>query len=526
MKDAARVPSAPSPAVPFRQGALPDALPLDRQFAGRLARRYGGSPALSLLSLRVWQLNCLAETLAHANENSLLYRRLPEIAETAQACRSAALDAVKKARPLFDRASSPEPLKQENALSAALQESLTPLLQALPFTLPADLAAAPEAFLAVPHGDVAGLISLSTSGTTGPGKRIFCTEEDLAETAAFFKHGMRLMVDPARGDSLALLMSGERPGSVGDLLGRGMRALGVPFAVPGFVPCGAEAEDAYMDALITLAPTCLVGVPGQLLSLARHRRAGKLGRTLRTVLLSGDSATPALRAVIAQGFGCEVFVHYGLTETGLGGAVECREHAGCHLREADLLCEVVDEAGQPVPGGGWGEVALTTLTRQAMPLIRYRTGDEGRRLPGGCACGSLLGRIEVRGRLSDRLSLQDGNLLPVTALDAPLLSLPWVRGWQAALYRPPCLVVTPELAPEAPASARAVLERSLTALPGLRPIRTAQEQSKALEENRLPVLLHGRAAGEGEDSGESPARTQAKRTLRRNAGPVPASWYG
>ena len=68
----------------------------------------------------------------------------------------------------------------------------------------------------------------------------------------------------------------------------------------------------------------------------------------------------------------------GLTETGYGGGVECCGKQGYHLREGDLFFEVVDPvSGEPVPDGTPGEVVFTTLTRQAMPLIRYRTGRHG-----------------------------------------------------------------------------------------------------------------------------------------------------
>ena len=81
--------------------------------------------------------------------------------------------------------------------------------------------------------------------------------------------------------------------------------------------------------------------------------------------------------------------------------MECRARNGYHLREADLFFEVVDPvSGSPVPDGTPGEVVFTTLTRRAMPLIRYRTGDVAAMLPGPCACGSPLRRLSrIAGRL-------------------------------------------------------------------------------------------------------------------------------
>ena len=83
-----------------------------------------------------------------------------------------------------------------------------------------------------------------------------------------------------------------------------------------------------------------------------------------------------------------------MAETGYGVAVECARHEGMHIREADLLMEVVDGEGKGLDDGEWGEIVVTTLTRRALPLIRYRTGDEGRILPGPCPCGSVLRRLK------------------------------------------------------------------------------------------------------------------------------------
>ena len=89
---------------------------------------------------------------------------------------------------------------------------------------------------------------------------------------------------------------------------------------------------------------------------------------------------------------------------GLGGGVECAAHAGLHLREADLLFEVVDPlTGAPLPVGSEGEIVFTTLTREAMPLIRYRTGDSGSFIAEPCPCGSALRLLAtVRERLRRR----------------------------------------------------------------------------------------------------------------------------
>ena len=96
-----------------------------------------------------------------------------------------------------------------------------------------------------------------------------------------------------------------------------------------------------------------------------------------------------------------------MTEMGYGGGVECDVHDGYHLREADLFVEIVDPVTrQPLPDGVYGEVVFTTLTRRAMPLIRYRTGDMARFLTDALPLWHVLRRLSrIQGRLANTVSL-------------------------------------------------------------------------------------------------------------------------
>ena len=215
-------------------------------------------------------------------------------------------------------------------------------------------------------------MTLPTSGTTGEPKRIHFSAADQELTVDFFHHGMSVL---ARSDDRVLiLLPGERPGSVGELLARGLERLG---ATP--LPYGPVGDvDAALDALEGERASVVVGIPVQVLALARRGAAQGRELRLRSVLLSTDHVPQAIVSAVERAWGCRVFNHYGATEMGLGGGVECAAHAGLHLREADLLFEVVDPlTGAPLPPGQEGEVVFTTLTREAMPLIRYRTGDLG-----------------------------------------------------------------------------------------------------------------------------------------------------
>jgi phenylacetate-coenzyme A ligase PaaK-like adenylate-forming protein len=193
---------------------------------------------------------------------------------------------------------------------------------------------------------------------------------------------------------------------------------------------------AAVDKALACGADCLVGIPVQVLSMAEHPEARRLGDDIKGVLLTTDYVPKAIKARIRKAWDCEVFEHYGMTETGLGGGVDCRAHAGYHLRGADLYYEVVEpESGALLAPGEKGELVVTTLTRQAMPLIRYRTGDWGRMLPeGGCPCGGFTPRLDrVPGRLANRIELTAGHWLPMWLLDEALFAVPGVMDYRARL---------------------------------------------------------------------------------------------
>mgnify|MGYP003365604842 CR=1 FL=1 len=262
-------------------------------------------------------------------------------------------------------------------------------LARLPFTTAGDLARADPPLLAAPPSEVARIVTLPTSGTSGSPKRICCTAEDLEATVDFFHHGLALFVRP--GERVAIDFAGVHPESLGDLL---VRALGRLGARPLLVPPGCDAA-GLVDFLRQESPGVILGTPRRLLAAARlSAEDGGGAPHPRAALASAEALPPELEPELRRCWGCELFAHWGMTETGFGGAVECACHTGQHLRETELLVEIVNHAtGEPLALGEEGEIVVTTLRRRAMPLIRYRTGDLGRLLAGECGCGSVLRRL-------------------------------------------------------------------------------------------------------------------------------------
>jgi SAM-dependent methyltransferase len=283
------------------------------------------------------------------------------------------------------------------------------------FTGATDLTAQGERMLCAPLGEVARVRTAETSGSSGPAKRVWFTGADLERTVTFFARGMRPLV--RMGETCVIMMSDERPDSVADLLRRGLERIGAGAVIHGSVR-GLESAEAVRQG------ACLVGLPAEIFWLCRS--APELRP--RTVLLSADYVPGPLIAAIEAAWRCRVFTHYGMTETCYGFAVQCSEREAMHIRLDDFIVEIIDpETGKILPDGVEGEVTLTSLASEALPLVRYRTGDSASLVTTPCACGSLLPRLgPVRGRLEHLR-----QPLNIHRLDDTLYALPGLRGYRA-----------------------------------------------------------------------------------------------
>jgi phenylacetate-coenzyme A ligase PaaK-like adenylate-forming protein len=148
-----------------------------------------------------------------------------------------------------------------------------------------------------------------------------------------------------------------------------------------------------------IKPHTIVGLPSQLRRLALEAPDIKPDN----VLLSADYVALSVIETLNRIWSTKVFTHYGLTESGLGFAVQCQKLEGQHIRHDELFVEIINpETGEPLPMGQWGEIVFTTLRREAMPLHRYRTGDISRLIGGICSCGHDKPRLDrVLGRISE-----------------------------------------------------------------------------------------------------------------------------
>lgn len=303
-------------------------------------------------------------------------------------------------------------------------------LASLPFTTAEDLQEDDLRFLCVSVDEISRVVTLNTSGTTAGAKRVHFTEDDLELTTDLFHHGMQALVSP--GEKVLILMPGDRHGTVGDLMVKALERMGVVGIPHGIVLDSGKAVAEIVEKEID----CLIGIPVQVLGLLRHKDAAAIPKGMvKSVLLSADYVPAAIVREIERAWDCAVFNHYGMTEMGLGAAVDCSALCGYHIREADLFFEIIDpESGRPVPDGVPGEVVFTTLTRKGMPLLRYRTGDLSRFVSEPCPCGTVLKRLEwVKGRLRGGARLADGSILTVADLDEALFPLPGLLNFKVEL---------------------------------------------------------------------------------------------
>jgi len=333
-------------------------LTVDDWIAGKIGLPRGEK--LSRPALEAWQLARLRETIALTLAHSSFYRE-----------------------------------KFEGCSIDSLED-----LASLPFTTPEELAEQGPRMVCAPASAVSRIVTLQqTSGTTGAPKRVWFTEADQELMIDYIHHGLPVMTGP--DDVFLVLMPCERPGSVGDLVAIGVERIGSRAVRTGPIPPDGSRDDEILALMrSTGVTTGLATAPTAARLALKSATDPVIKNNMRTILLSAQYISDADRAAIETAWGCDVYEHYGMTEMGLGGAMACAARDGYHPREADLLFEIIDpDTGKVAPDGAYGEIVFTTLTRQAMPLIRYRTGDISRWLPGDCACGSVLKRLD---RVSDR----------------------------------------------------------------------------------------------------------------------------
>lgn len=183
------------------------------------------------------------------------------------------------------------------------------------------------------------------------------------------------------------------------------------------IPMGPGNTEKQLQMMLDLKSTAIAATSSYALLLAEeiHKRGLKDQIKLRKAILGSERWGDKMRARISEELGVELYDIYGLTEIyGPGISISCSANNGLHYWDDYLLFEIIDpQSGQPLPDGEYGELVITTLVKQGAPLIRYRTRDMTRLLPGECACGLNHPRHDIiLGRTDDMVKVKGVNIYP------------------------------------------------------------------------------------------------------------------
>ena len=278
----------------------------------------------------------------------------------------------------------------------------------LPFTTKEDLRAHyPLGMMVVSHDRLVRLHS--SSGTSGRPTIVGHTFGDLdvwadimARSLAAAGVGRGTVLHNAYGYGLTTGGFGFQQGA--ELLGATV------------VPAAGASTELQLQLLCDLHTQVLCCTPSFAVQIAEAARAGGLDLALEVGIFGGEMWTPGMRHRLEADLGIPALNAYGLSEViGPGVAQECLVgHDGSHVNEDHFLVEVVDpETGRPVAAGDLGELVITTLTREAMPLVRYRTGDITSLTVEPCVCGRTTARMApVVGRRRDELEAGGARFFP------------------------------------------------------------------------------------------------------------------
>lgn len=321
-------------------------------------------------------------------------------------------DTLAKLKDLLKRVVQGSPFYQKKFREANVDiEKIKSLedLKLLPFTHKEELRDAyPLGLQAVPDSAVVRIHS--SSGTTGKPVIIPYTRNDVDTWAelmmrCYMLAGLtnqdRIQITPGYGlwtAGIGFQLGAERLGAMA-------------------IPTGPGNTEKQLEMLVDLRTTALASTSSYALLLAEEieKRGLKDRIHLRTGVIGSERWSEKMRSRIENELGIETFDIYGLTEIyGPGIALDCSYHEGMHYWSDHLLFEIIDPiTGEQLPDGNLGELVITTLTKEGAPLIRYRTRDLTRIIPGLCKCGCPFPRIDrILGRSDDRIKFKAVNIYP------------------------------------------------------------------------------------------------------------------
>ena len=287
-------------------------------------------------------------------------------------------------------------------------------LQQLPFTEKKDLQLYNEEFLCVPKEEIVDYIT--TSGTLGDPVTFGCTERDL-QRLAYNERKSFACADMKKGDILQLMTTMDKRFMAGLAYWLGIRDLGA-----SIVRVGNGIPELQWDTIMRIKPSAIMCVPSFILRLIDYAEANNI-----------DYHNSSIKKIIGIGEGLrdqnfelnllgkkihekwpevQLFATYSSTEMSATFS-ECIHGCGGHVHPELIIVEIIDDNNQPVEDGNVGEVVITTLGVEGMPLIRFRTGDIAAKITDQCKCGRNSYRLTpLVGRKNNMLKLKGTTIYP------------------------------------------------------------------------------------------------------------------
>ena len=305
-------------------------------------------------------------------------------------------------------------------------ESLDDLRKA-PFTTKQDMRDAyPYKLFAVPRSEVKEIHM--SSGTTGVATVSGYTDNDIKYWGDCFGRG----IGYAHGDVDDVVHVCYGYGLFTGGLGAHYGGLAVGAET---IPMSAGNTKRQIKVLQTMGSSILCCTPSYAMHIAdtaiEMGLDPKKDFTLKAGIHGAEAFSDQFRKNLEDKLGYKVYDVYGLTEVmGPGVAMECDEQNGLHVAEDHFYVEILDpETHEPVPDGEWGELVITTLTKEASPVVRYRTRDITRLIPGECACGVTHRRIDrLHGRTDDMFKVRGVQVFP-SQIENVCAAFPEIADW-------------------------------------------------------------------------------------------------
>jgi len=291
-------------------------------------------------------------------------------------------------------------------------------LSKIPTTTKDDLQQRNNDFLCVPRNEVAEYTS--TSGTLGSPVTIALTENDLQRLATN-EHNSFLCADSSKDDTYQLMLTLDRQFMAGIAYYMGIRKIGA-----GIIRLGPGVPSMQWETILRLKPTAIVAVPSFILKLIQYAKDTGIDISLTSVkkaicigenIRNSDFSLNILGRKITEAWNIKLYSTYASTEMQTA-FTECGEGRGGHYQPDLLIVELLDENNDPVGPNTSGEVTITTLGVEGMPLLRYKTGDICMYDDEPCACGRTTLRLTpLIGRKKQMIKFKGTTLYPPALFD-------------------------------------------------------------------------------------------------------------